>query len=250
MGRTIRNPLDSVRASRLFDGLDARTVSSIVNQGVVCTYKAGEFVFRQGEPATHAVVIQKGLALLSDTNSEGEELLIGWLRPGDLYGPAPPLEDRLNYLLTVRAFSELTVRRWTSLEFLAMTKQYPLLVENILKYTCWWLEKVLGRLQLFSSENVERRLAILVCQTAEQVGRDLPQGIELSLSNEQLAQIAGTTLFSVSRLLRCWERSGLLDKGRGRILIHKGVGVRELIEAAEKPWLPANRVGPIRKTAT
>lgn len=239
-----------MRTSPLFEGLDARTVNLIVDQGHPHSYAPHEPVCLQGDPASDILVIEKGIGLLSNTTSTGGQLILGWLKPGDAYGLASLLENSPTYLATVDGFSEMQVVRWTRMTFRSLTKQYPRLLENVLKYVCHWLRVSLERLQLFASQSVEHRVAILVCHSAEQVGRELPAGIELNFSDEQLAQIAGTTLFSVSRLLQCWERSGLLRKTRGRILIHKGVNVAQLIEGAAKVRPPRADNEQLRKTAT
>ncbi len=249
-GGIIRGSLQAVRTSALFEGLDAKTVNSIVDQGHISSYNPREIICRQGHPPSDILLVDKGLALMSKTTSTGAQLLLGWLRPGDGYGLVSLLEDSQTYLATVEAFSEVEVLRWPRPTFRSMTRQHPPLMENVLRYVFRWLRASIERLQLFASETVERRLAILLCQSAEQVGTEMQGGIELCFSDEQLAQIAGTTLFSVSRLLQCWERSDLLRKTRGRILIHEGVNVPQLIEAAAKLRLPGANNEQIRKTAT
>ena len=45
------------------------------------------------------------------------------------------------------------------------------------------------------------------------------EGIEVNVSNEELANEANVTIFTVSRLLSEWQRKGLLVKSRGRVVI-------------------------------
>lgn len=249
MVRMTRNPLEFVRKSVLFDRLDSETVRSILRQGTPCRYNTGEFLTRQGEPATHVILIQSGLASLSHTSSGGRQLLLGWLQRGEPCALASFLEEHISQL-TIQAVSEVQALRWAGSVLRAIGRQHPMLLENAASRGLEVLGWTLDRLQLITSDTVERRLAILVCQSAAEVGRAVPQGIELALSDEKLAQIAGTDLFSVSRLLRHWQRSGLLDKARGRVLIHKGVGVAELVDSAERHRPVAARGTLIRETAT
>ena len=53
-----------------------------------------------------------------------------------------------------------------------------------------------------------------------QVGRKIPQGvlIDLPLSRQDLAEMTGTTLYTVSPILSGWERAGLVDAGRGGVI--------------------------------
>jgi CRP/FNR family transcriptional regulator, nitrogen oxide reductase regulator len=49
--------------------------------------------------------------------------------------------------------------------------------------------------------------------------------IELTFTRQDLAEMSGTTLFTVSRVLSEWERQGLVEAGRERVLIRNPHGV-------------------------
>ena len=66
------------------------------------------------------------------------------------------------------------------------------------------------------TERVERRVARMLLRLTTQTGtRREGGGIEILLSRQDLAEMSGTTLFSVSRILSDWERQGLVETGRG-----------------------------------
>lgn len=126
-----------------------------------------------------------------------------------------------------------------------ISKHYLLINKNALEVALSRTFRILERLRLLASQPVERRIAILLAQTAEEVGRHVQDGVELDLPDEQVSQIAGTNLFSVSRLLQRWERSGLVNKTRGRILIREGVSLEKLIQSAGK-----SRMGAVCRSET
>jgi CRP-like cAMP-binding protein len=51
------------------------------------------------------------------------------------------------------------------------------------------------------------------------MGQRVAGGVELQVRNEELAQEANVTIFTVSRLMVEWEKKGLLTKGRGKVLL-------------------------------
>ena len=51
------------------------------------------------------------------------------------------------------------------------------------------------------------------------VGQKVAGGIELAITNEELASAAGITLFDASRFMSEWQRSGALVKTRGKVLL-------------------------------
>ncbi len=213
----------------LFSGLADAEVSSILAQGTRQKLAALEFIGRQSGPANSLALLESGLAALLDTNSEGEVMIVGWVKPGDACDLSALLPESPSHIFGIQTTTETEILRWSAPLFATIVSHYPTITRNALRLALSLSSMILERLRILASEPVERRLAILLHQTAEQIGRKVPQGTELNLSDEQLSQIAGTTLFSVSRMLQRWERSGFLTKSRGRILIHRGVGVSDLI---------------------
>ena len=73
-----------------------------------------------------------------------------------------------------------------------------------------------------------------------QFGRRTPNGVllDMPLTREDLAQMTGTNLYNVSRILSKWEQAGYIQTGRGQIVLGK---VHELVGIAED--LPTPRKG-------
>jgi CRP-like cAMP-binding protein len=68
---------------------------------------------------------------------------------------------------------------------------------------------------------VAQRVARTLLRLARQAGQREEEGvlIGLPLSRENLAEMTGTTLYTVSRILSGWEEQGLVEAGRERVLI-------------------------------
>jgi CRP-like cAMP-binding protein len=54
---------------------------------------------------------------------------------------------------------------------------------------------------------------------ASGIGQKVPEGVELDVRNEELANEANISLFTASRLLSAWQREGILEKRRGKVLL-------------------------------
>ncbi|MBI3739048.1 MAG: winged helix-turn-helix domain-containing protein, partial [Chloroflexi bacterium] len=79
-------------------------------------------------------------------------------------------------------------------------------------------------------ERVEQRIARALLRLTSQSGQKVDQGIELSFSRQDVAEMSGTTLYTVSRVMAEWERQGLVQLGREQIRIIKP---HELVKVAE-----------------
>jgi CRP-like cAMP-binding protein len=54
---------------------------------------------------------------------------------------------------------------------------------------------------------------------AKSVGQKVSGGIELEVTNEELADSANITAYTTSRLISEWQRSSAVRKRRGKILL-------------------------------
>jgi CRP-like cAMP-binding protein len=70
-------------------------------------------------------------------------------------------------------------------------------------------------------DSAPQRLAQVLSRLATGMGHRVADGMELHIGNEELANEAHVTVFTVSRQTREWQRQGLVRKGRGRVVVRK-----------------------------
>ena len=98
----------------------------------------------------------------------------------------------------------------------------PALIDNTLsiavtEYIAWWVATQIS----LTSDDARGRVAHLLVSLACGVGNAVPDGIELKVTNEDLAAGANVTPFTVSRALNEWQRAGALTKGRSKVVLRK-----------------------------
>jgi CRP-like cAMP-binding protein len=83
-----------------------------------------------------------------------------------------------------------------------------------------------------ATQEVERRVAHTLLRLMSQAGR--PAGdkvvIDLPVTRQDIAQMTGTTLHSVSRILSSWEKLGLVESGRRKITVIDAPGLSRMAE--------------------
>ena len=94
------------------------------------------------------------------------------------------------------------------------------------------LQEAHTRVIEMTTEEVERRIAHALLRLVKQAGRKVESGIEIDfpISRQDVAEMTGTTLHTVSRVLSAWEQQGLVESGRQRITIrdpHRLFGIAE-----------------------
>jgi len=83
------------------------------------------------------------------------------------------------------------------------------------------LQETHTRVVEMSTQQVERRVAHALLRLVQQAGRKVEAGIEIDfpISRQDIAEMTGTTLHTVSRILSAWESDGLVEGGRQRIVL-------------------------------
>ncbi len=99
--------------------------------------------------------------------------------------------------------------------------RYPVVAVNALGVLGRRYHEMQLRLRELSTQGVEQRIAHTVLRLACQAGRRTTRGIEIALplSRQDLAEMTGTTLHTVSRTLSAWENRGLVASGRRRVIV-------------------------------
>jgi CRP-like cAMP-binding protein len=97
--------------------------------------------------------------------------------------------------------------------------EYPQIRNNISQILSKRLNELEERFREVATEKVAKRVAFALLRLLKHVGKESPGGIEVSLSREELAQMTGTTLFTISRLLSKWSEEGFVTPRREAVVI-------------------------------
>jgi len=125
---------------------------------------------------------------------------------------------------------------WSRERIAELADQYPVIALNAMRIMGGRVTEIQQRLREMQTERVERRIAHALGRLVVQAGRRTPEGIEIAfpLSRQDLAEMAGTTLHTVSRTLSAWEGAGIVLAGRQKVVIaqpHALVAIAEDLPA-------------------
>ena len=183
---------------------------------------AGTTLFREGEPAGALFVVQSGSVKLTQLTPEGHQVVLRLVGPGDAFGGVAAFGGS-TYPATAEAVNDVAVFEWPGAVMAGLMERYPKLAMNALRYVAARLHELQVQYRQLATEKVERRIARALLRLVQQAGRRVEGGvlIDLPLSREDIAQMTGTTLYTVSRLVSRWEGEGILDAGRQQLVIRK-----------------------------
>ena len=192
---------------------------------------AGDTVFQQGQPADQFFVLLHGHLKVMQTTAEGEQVMVRYVIPGEVFGIAKAMQ-RPAYPATCVAVEESVVLGWPSSQwdhFMTGNLQFA---ANALQAVGQRLQDAHSRIKELSTEEVEQRVARCILRLIDSSGEETEQGIAVNfpITRQDIAEMTGTTLHTVSRLLSAWKDRGLVITGRKRVIVCK---VDDLIRLAE-----------------
>ena len=134
---------------------------------------------------------------------------------------------------TATAVEDSRALAWTQATIRELMERHPKLAMNALATVGGRLEDTQSRLRELATERVERRIARALLRLAEQAAaEDTPS---ITASRQDIAEMSGTTLFTVSRTLSAWEAQGFVKCGRQRVALRDRHGLAQIAAAAEIP---------------
>jgi CRP/FNR family transcriptional regulator len=205
--------------STFLDGLTPAEIKILLKAAKQETVSLNQVVERGGDPATRMWLLLTGRVAVYKLAENGKKLFLGWRVPGDTFGVQTILREPARYILTVEAVQESSILAWDLPSSRALVLRCPGLSKAAMLVAAGYFDDLIDVLGTFAFQAAEQRLARVLVKGARQLGRKTREGIELDLTNEQLAVAAHMTLFTATRKLCRWKDQGFLKKRRGMIVL-------------------------------
>jgi CRP-like cAMP-binding protein len=214
-----------------FAGLSPEDQDFVLCHAKSVRYAKGAALFEQGGEADNFFVLLHGNLQVVKLTPTGQQVVIRYVVPGELFGIAVQM-GRSHYPATATAVVDSVSLVWPASSWPLLVARCPALAAGALQTVGSRLDDAHQRVIEMSTEEVERRVAHTLLRLAKQAGRKVEGGIQISfpITREDVAQMTGTTLHSVSRILSAWESQGLVEGGRQKIVVcdpHRLFGLAE-----------------------
>jgi len=209
-----------LRQCRFFHDLDDDALAHAASAARVVRTAAGAFLFHQGDPAELFYVLLSGHGRLSQISAEGQQVIMGLVTPYQEVGIVAAIRGA-EYPLDLQAIDDCAALAWDRAALLALIERAPKLALRALHMVSGRFVELQQRYRELSTERVERRVARALLRLVAQVGRPDAGGIalDLPLARQDIAEMTGTTLYTVSRILSGWEQQGIVSTGRERVAL-------------------------------
>jgi CRP-like cAMP-binding protein len=227
----------SLRRVSVFREATDDDLKLFVENSILRTIEEGEFFFFQGDPAMYFYILTSGRAKLLQSNPAGQQVNLRTINEWQMFGALGAVRAGATYPATAQALEPSTALAIESSFLHTMLEDRPYLNFSLMQLMTSYIQEMQERYRELATERVERRIALTVLRLASQVGERSSGDemiIELPLSRQDVAEASGTTVFTVSRVLAEWERRGLVEAGRERVVIRNPHGLVQVSEGLDQ----------------
>lgn len=219
----------------VFSGMTPADLDEILSAARSAGYEKEAEIFFQGEDARRFFLLLSGHLRVVQTSPEGHQVVARYIHEGELFGIAVAMGLDV-YPATAVAAVDCVVLSWPNSAWPSLQSRFPSFGTNVYRTVGSRLRDTQARVMELASEQVEQRIANAILRLVEQSGRKTSEGIEIGfpITRQEIAEMAGTTLHTVSRLMSYWEDQGLVRGGRQKVTVTDPHGLMLVAESRRK----------------
>jgi CRP-like cAMP-binding protein len=220
--KTSSMPLDRSLVSGLpaFAGLGGEDVDAVLATARSSRFPKDSKVFSQDEEAGQFFLLLAGHIRVVRTTPQGDQVIARYINEGELFGIAIAM-GQVTYPATAVAAVDCVVLCWPNAAWPGLQSRAPAFGANAYQTIGARLQDTQSRVVEMSTRQVEQRIAGAVMRLVQQSGRKTKEGIEINfpITRQDIAEMTGSTLHTVSRLMSAWEDEGIVKSGRQKVTV-------------------------------
>jgi CRP/FNR family transcriptional regulator, nitrogen oxide reductase regulator len=230
-------PLDTQLIAGLpaFQGFPPADLAQVLAEARPARFAKGAAIFGQGAPAGNFFLLLHGRVRAYRLTPDGQQLVVRFVGPGEMFGIAMAIGSP-TYPANAMAVVDSVALVWPAAAWKGLVTRFPTLAINTMHTVGGRLQEAHTRLAGMATQEVARRVAHTLLGLAREAGREVEAGvlIDFPITRQDIAEMAGTTLHTVSRILSAWEQEGLVESGRQRVLLRDLERIRAIAEPSQE----------------
>lgn len=223
---------NALRNAAPFRDLGPTALAEIARRASERQLTSGEAMFNQGDPAERFFLVVEGRLKVTMIVPDGKQVLVRLIFPGDFCGLTPVLTIS-EYPATARAIVASRAVTWPTSFWPTLIEMRPGLALGLTQALGRHLAEAHTRIAELSTAEVERRVASAVLRLADRAGEPVEGGgvrIDFPVTRQDIAELTGTTLHSVSRIISAWVTRGIVGRGRARLIVRDVPALERIAE--------------------
>lgn len=233
--RSLSEKLGLLRELELFSGLSEADIEAIGHATTMTHCHPRQVIMSPDDPPDRIHLLKQGKVRVYRVTPDGKQLTLDIYDKGTILGDMRLLgQDRVPeaYAETIDAAVICTI---TPDELRRLVQRYPVIGVNIITFLSQRLQEAERELEAMAYQRVGQRLARKLIDLAQRFGVETVRGtlIQARLTQQELAEMIGTTRETLAHTLGDFRRRDLLDTERHQVLIRDAERLAELAEDGE-----------------
>jgi CRP-like cAMP-binding protein len=203
--------------SPYYEGLDEEQLRQIAEPARLIEARAGEFLYHQGELAIHSYLLLNGLVKIIRSHPSGRAIIVKFIKPGLGFRMAHP-GATARYLASAQAATDVRALRWEMRDAWQVLQAIPRVALNSIAVLTEMSMEFVEAMGEYACGSAEERLLWMVRRLAEDLREN--DHAALPITQQELAASTGLSLYTVNRILRSWEKGGMVEKRRHLLIVY------------------------------
>jgi CRP-like cAMP-binding protein len=205
----------------VFTTLGPRELTHVAAVAVPRSFDAGHVIFREGDQSDTCYIVRRGHARAMREYLDGRSLTLAHFGPGDIFGELAMFDDEKRSA-TVETIDQLDAIAILGPDMRRLLREHSDIAVKLVISLGRRLRAANERIARQSFQTVQSRVAGVLSQLviqaqAEGAGDD---DVLVTVTQADVARLAGSSRESASRFLAVLERAGIVTQGRGRVTVH------------------------------
>ena len=203
-----------------FRKLTRPQIREVLDAALALRFDPAVAVFSEGQPVERFFLLLDGHIRVMRTTPGGDQIIALHIAPGQLFGIGAAL-GRTTYPATAMTADDCIALCWPNRLWPEFTARYDGFATETYKIVGERVGEMNNRIVELATQQVEQRVACAILRLINQMGKKVEGGIEVGfpITRQNISDMTGTTLHTVSRLLSAWERDGIVMSERRKITV-------------------------------
>jgi len=226
--------LQILRKTIFFSSVSEATQKEISRLFAEEKYQRDDYIFFEGDTPEWLYIVKEGKVKLVKHSDSGKDVILQIFAPGDMFGEFA-LFDRKPYPTSAQAMEASTVLKLSRKEFLLFFGRHPFVATEMIMELGRQLQEAHASIKSLAVDRVEQRIANILLKLASKLGSPEKAGIvlNLSLTRQDLADMAGTTVETTIRVMSRFTKTKIIRPANGKILILDPQALQRISEGKE-----------------
>jgi CRP-like cAMP-binding protein len=233
--RFLSEQLGLLREVELFAGLSETDIEAIGHATTMTHCVRGQQILSPDDPPDRIHIVKKGRVRVYRVTPDGKQLTLDICEKGTILGDMSLLgQDRLPEAYA-EAIDEGVICTITPEQLRRLIERYPTVGVNVIRHLSQRLQVAERELEAMAYQRVDQRLAHRLLELGQRFGISTARGtlIQARLTQQELAEMIGTTRETLAHTLADFRRRGLLDTAHHQVLIRDAERLTEIAEGDE-----------------